>query len=166
MSAVPGGEPLSRFQLQSVFVQEADQLKGIVRRNYICDGGRLENTAEHSWHLALMVMTLAEHANQPIDIFKTIQMLLIHDLVEIDAGDTYCHDPVANQDKVEREEKAAGRIFGLLPEEQGLTYNQLWQEFEARETPESRFYAGRTAGGERHYRDSHCAVVAGSAGGS
>ena len=139
MSAVPGGEPLSRFQLQSLFVQEADQLKGIVRRNYICDGGRLENTAEHSWHLALMVMTLAEHANQPIDIFKTIQMLLIHDLVEIDAGDTYCHDPVANQDKVEREEKAAGRIFGLLPEEQGLTYYQLWQEFEARETPESRF---------------------------
>ena len=128
-----------RLKQQIDFLKEVDKLKNIVRRNYLCDGSRFENTAEHSWHLALMVMTLAEHANNEIDVLKTILMLLIHDLVEIDAGDTYCYDSTGNETKVEREKKAADRIFGLLPCDQRQFFHQLWQEFEERETPESQF---------------------------
>ena len=130
---------MTRFEQQISFIKEADKLKNIVRRNYICDGSRFENTAEHSWHLALMIMTLAEHTNNEVDIPKTIWMLLIHDLVEIDAGDTYCYDSAENETKAEREEKAADRIFSLLPPDQRRIYHQLWREFEARETPESKF---------------------------
>ena len=128
-----------RFEQQIDFLKEADKLKNIIRRNYLCDGNRFENTAEHSWHLALMVMTLAEHANNEIDILKTILMLLIHDLVEIDAGDTYCYDSTENETKAKREEEAANRIFSLLPLDQQQVYHQLWREFEERETPESQF---------------------------
>jgi putative hydrolase of HD superfamily len=128
-----------RFEQQINFLKEVDKLKNIIRRNYICDGNRFENTAEHSWHLALMVMTLAEHANNEIDILKTILMLLIHDLVEIDAGDTYCYDSTGNETKAKREEAAADRIFSLLPLDQRKVYHQLWREFEERETPESQF---------------------------
>ena len=128
-----------RFEQQINFLKEVDKLKNIIRRNYLCDGNRFENTAEHSWHLALMVMTLAEHANNEIDTLKTILMLLIHDLVEIDAGDTYCYDSTANETKAKREEEAANRIFSLLPLDQQQVYHQLWREFEERETPESQF---------------------------
>ena len=128
-----------RLKQQITFIKEVDKLKNIVRRNYICDGSRFENTAEHSWHLALMVMTLAEHTNNEIDMLKTIRMLLIHDLVEIDAGDTYCYDSTSSETKTEREEKAADRIFSLLPLDQRHVYHQLWREFEERETPESQF---------------------------
>jgi len=128
-----------RFEQQIDFLKEVDKLKNIIRRNYLCDGNRFENTAEHSWHLALMVMTLAEHANNEIDTLKTILMLLIHDLVEIDAGDTYCYDSTANETKAKREEEAANRIFSLLPLDQQQVYHQLWREFEERETPESQF---------------------------
>ncbi len=121
------------------FISEIDRLKEIDRRNSLCSGSRLENTAEHSWHLAMMAITLVEYANKPIDLAKTVQMLLVHDLVEIDAGDTYCHDISANQDKAEREAKAADRIFNLLPAEQGEIYYHLWMEFETRETPEAQF---------------------------
>ena len=128
-----------RFEQQINFLKEVDKLKNIIRRNYLCDGNRFENTAEHCWHLALMVMTLAEHANNEIDTLKTILMLLIHDLVEIDAGDTYCYDSTANETKAKREEEAANRIFSLLPLDQQQVYHQLWREFEERETPESQF---------------------------
>ena len=128
-----------RFEQQIDFLKEVDKLKNIIRRNYLCDGNRFENTAEHSWHLALMVMTLAEHANNEIDTLKTILMLLIHDLVEIDAGDTYCYDSTGNETKAKREEAAADRIFSLLPLDQQKVYHQLWREFEERETPESQF---------------------------
>ena len=128
-----------RFEQQIDFLKEVDKLKNIIRRNYLCDGNRFENTAEHCWHLALMVMTLAEHANNEIDTLKTILMLLIHDLVEIDAGDTYCYDSTGNETKAKREEAAADRIFSLLPLDQQKVYHQLWREFEERETPESQF---------------------------
>ncbi|MEC8841654.1 MAG: HD domain-containing protein [Candidatus Poribacteria bacterium] len=128
-----------RFEQQIDFLKEVDKLKNIIRRNYLCDGNRFENTAEHSWHLALMVMTLAEHTNNEIDILKTILMLLIHDLVEIDAGDTYCYDSTGNETKAKREEEAANRIFSLLPLDQQQVYHQFWREFEERETPESQF---------------------------
>ena len=130
---------MSRLQQHLDFVSEIDRLKEINRRNSLCSGSRLENTAEHSWHLAMMAVTLIEYANKPIDLAKTVQMLLVHDLVEIDAGDTYCHDISANQDKAEREAKAADRIFNLLPAEQGEIYYHLWMEFETRETPEAQF---------------------------
>ena len=130
---------MSRLQQHLDFVSEIDRLKEIDRRNSLCSGSRLENTAEHSWHLAMMAITLVEYANKPIDLAKTVQMLLVHDLVEIDAGDTYCHDISANQDKAEREAKAADRIFNLLPAEQGEIYYHLWMEFETRETPEAQF---------------------------
>jgi len=130
---------MTRFEQQISFIKEADKLKNIVRRNYIFDGSRFENTAEHSWHLALMIMTLAEHTNNEVDIPKTIWMLLIHDLVEIDAGDTYCYDSTENETKAKREEEAANRIFSLLPLDQQQVYHQLWREFEERETPESQF---------------------------
>jgi len=132
-------DQLFRLKQQIDFISEIDQLKEIIRQNSLCSGNRLENTAEHSWHLALMAVTLVEYANESIDLARTIQMLLVHDLVEIDAGDTYCHDAFANQDKAEREAKAADRIFGLLPAEQGQDYYTLWKEFEDRETPEAQF---------------------------
>lgn len=128
-----------RLKQQLSFIKEISKLKSIIRRSYLCDDSRFENTAEHSWHLALMVMTLSEHSNQAINVSKTIQMVLIHDLVEIDAGDTFCYDPADNATKADREEQAADRIFGLLPSDQKQIYRQLWEEFEAKKTPESLF---------------------------
>ncbi|HEX5324571.1 MAG TPA: HD domain-containing protein, partial [Capsulimonadaceae bacterium] len=130
-----------RLSQQIAFIIETDKLKDILRRTYIMSGDRLENSAEHSWQLALMATLLAEHSNEPIDVAHVVKMVLVHDLVEIDAGDTYCYDVVAEQDKVEREERAADRIFGLLPADQGKQIRLLWEEFEARETPEARFAA-------------------------
>lgn len=130
---------MKRLKQQLSFIKEIGKLKSIIRRSYLCDDSRFENTAEHSWHLALMVIALSEHSNQEIDVPKTIQMILIHDLVEIDAGDTFCYDSAGNATKADREEKAADRIFGLLPSDQEQICRQLWEEFEAKETPESLF---------------------------
>jgi len=126
---------------QIQFLLEADKLKEIERRSYLVSGNRKENSAEHSWHLALMSMVLSEYANESIDRFKVLRMLIVHDLVEIDAGDTFCYDTKGNSSKAAREEKAAERIFGILPDHQGKEFRELWEEFEARQTPEARFAA-------------------------
>lgn len=118
---------------------EADRQKEIIRQTYLADGSRKETDAEHAWHLALMCMVLSEYANEPIDVARTVMMLLVHDLVEIDAGDTYAYDREGNATKRQREEKAAERIYGLLPKEQGDSLRALWEEFEAMETPEAKF---------------------------
>mgnify|MGYP004601056929 FL=1 len=127
------------FEKQISFILELDKIKHITRQTYLCDGSRKENDAEHSWHLALMCFVLADYANEPIDVLKTMKMVLLHDVIEIDAGDTYAYDTEGNKTKRERELKAADRIFGLLPEGQAQEYRGLWDEFEAMETPESKF---------------------------
>lgn len=121
------------------FALEMDKEKGIGRQTYILNALRKENDAEHGWHLALMTMLLAEYANERIDIARTVEMVVIHDVVEIDAGDTYAYDDAGNATKAEREQKAAERIFGLLPEEQGKYFMDLWLEFETTITPEAKF---------------------------
>ncbi|MBV9867030.1 MAG: HD domain-containing protein [Abitibacteriaceae bacterium] len=138
MESTPASERLAQ---QIAFILEIDKLKGVLRRTYLLNGTRHENSAEHSWHLALMAMLLAEHANESVDVSHVIKMVLVHDLVEIDAGDTYCYDAIGTLDQAEREAQAAERLFGLLPAEQGLELHKLWIEFEDRATPEARFAA-------------------------
>ena len=128
-----------RLEKQFDFFREIDKEKFIGRQTYLTDGERKENDAEHAWHMGIMTVLLAEYANEKIDVLKTVMMLLIHDLVEIDAGDTYAYDEEGKKTQREREEKAAKRIFGLLPEEQGGKLMALWEEFEAYETPEANF---------------------------
>ncbi|HIV40048.1 MAG TPA: HD domain-containing protein [Candidatus Blautia stercorigallinarum] len=128
-----------RLKKQMDFLLEADKLKFITRQTYLSDGKRKENDGEHSWHLALMAVLLSEYSNEKVDLVKVITMVLIHDIVEIDAGDTYAYDAVGNQSKREREVKAADRIFNILPEDQAKKFRQLWEEFEAYETPEAKF---------------------------
>ncbi len=111
----------------------------MLRRSYLIDGSRRENSAEHSWHLALLALTLAEHANEPVDVARVVQMVLLHDIVEIDAGDTFLYDQQGNSSKAEREQQAAARILGLLPAAQRDEFVALWREFEERQTAESRF---------------------------
>ena len=130
-----------RFKKQIQFILEIDKVKQVFRQTYLLDKKRKENDAEHSWHFALVVILLAEYANEKIDILKTVKMALIHDLVEIDAGDTIVYDVEARKAKEAVEEKAAERIFGLLPDDQGREMLDLWKEFEVRETPEARFAA-------------------------
>ena len=130
---------MERLEKQMEFILEVDKVKKIVRQTYLSDASRKENDAEHSWHLALMAVLLKEYSNEEVDLAKVIPMVLIHDLVEIDAGDTYAYDAEANKTKDEREHKAAERIYGLLPEDQGKMLMDLWLEFEAYETPEARF---------------------------
>lgn len=130
-----------RFQKQLDFLLEIDRLKQVMRQSYICRGLRKENSSEHSWHLAVMALVLAEHAGQAVDSCKVVKMALVHDLVEIDAGDTFCYDDAGNADKAQREQAAARRIFSLLPPDQGAELRGLWEEFEARATPEARFAA-------------------------
>lgn len=146
----------NRLRSQLEFLLECDKMKSIYRQTYIIadesrgdsmrdfEGEsekyrRRENDAEHSFHLALFVMILAEHAKDPIDVLRTMKMVLVHDIVEIDAGDTYCYDKEGYKDKAERETRAAERLFGLLPDDQRDEYRRLWEEFEQAETPESRF---------------------------
>ena len=128
-----------RIRKQLAFALEIDKEKNILRQTHLSGHGRRENDAEHAWHMAIMTVLLAEYANEKIDVLKTVMMLLIHDLVEIDAGDTYAYDEEGKKTQREREEKAAKRIFGLLPEEQGGKLMALWEEFEAYETPEANF---------------------------
>lgn len=130
---------MERLQQQFDFLREIDKEKEIMRQNYLASGRRKEGDAEHAWHLAIMALLLSEHANEEIDVLRTMSMVLIHDLVEIDAGDTYAYDEAAKTTQRERELAAAERIFGLLPEDQGRKLRALWDEFEARETPEAKF---------------------------
>lgn len=129
-----------RLLQQMEFIIEADKLKNIFRQSYISDESRRENDAEHSWHLALMAITLFEHANDPeLDLLKILRMVIIHDIVEIDAGDTYIYDEVGKLDQELREQQAADRLFGILPDDQAKAFRALWDEFEAGESPEARF---------------------------
>ena len=130
---------MERLQKQMEFIQEVDKLKKIGRQSYLTDSSRKENDAEHSWHLALMSLLLSEYAPKEVDVLRVISMVLIHDLVEIDAGDTYAYDTEGNKTKRAREEQAADRIFNILPEEQAKKIRDLWEEFEANETPEANF---------------------------
>jgi putative hydrolase of HD superfamily len=131
--------PNDRFERQIRFILEIDRLKTIVRRTYLLHVDRAENTAEHSWHLAMMAILLSEYANEPVDVARVVKMVLIHDIVEIEAGDTYFYDAAAELDKEVRERAAADLLFGILPTDQGEELRQLWDEFEAADTPEARF---------------------------
>ncbi len=132
--------PMSeRLKQQMAFLVEIDKMKGILRRTRVLDGSRYENDAEHSWHFAMMALVLAEYATEPIDLFRVVKMALVHDIVEIDAGDTFAYDDQARQTQYERERKAAERIFALLPPDQAAEFRSLWEEFVAQQTPEARF---------------------------
>ena len=128
-----------RLQSQLAFVLELEKLKNVYRQTLVLHEDRQENDAEHSFHLALMAAVLAEHASEPVDVLHVMKMVLIHDAVEVDAGDTYAYDTAGNATKRERELKAADRIFALLPDDQAAEYRALWDEFEARETAEAKF---------------------------
>lgn len=128
-----------RLRKQFAFFEEIDKEKEIFRQTYLSDASRKENDAEHAWHMAIMTVLLSEYANEKIDVLKTVTMLLIHDIVEIDAGDTYAYDPEGKKTQEEREKKAAERIFHLLPEDQAQKMHALWEEFEAQETAEAKF---------------------------
>lgn len=128
-----------RLAEQLAFVVEAHRLTGVERRTRVAGGTRLENTAEHSWHLALVCLVLGEYAPAGVDLGRVLRMLIVHDVVEIDAGDTYIYDAAGQAGKLDRERVAAARIFGLLPADQCEELVQLWEEFEARQTPDARF---------------------------
>ena len=129
-----------RFRSQIEFILEIDKLKNILRRTTLLDRSRQENSAEHSWHIALILLVLSEYADEDnLDLFKVIKLLLAHDLVEIDADDTYCYDEIGGRDQKLRETKAADRIFNILPPDQTAAFRALWDEYEDKDTPESKF---------------------------
>lgn len=128
-----------RIEKQFEFLKEIDKEKNIFRQTYLADGMRKENDAEHAWHMALFVMVLSEYANEDIDVLKTMKIVLIHDLIEIYAGDTYAYDSKGNESKRGRELAAADRLFNILPEDQAEEFRALWDEFEENITPEARF---------------------------
>ncbi|MGI3092685.1 phosphohydrolase [Vibrio sp. T9] len=131
---------MERLEKQLALVIELDKLKSILRRTRVKSAeGRLENSGEHSWHVALMAILMEEHANAPVDICRVMKMLLIHDVVEIDAGDTFVYDTVASQEQVEKEIRAAERLFGMLPTDQGQELLALWQEFEAAQSDDAKY---------------------------
>lgn len=128
-----------RLSQQIQFILEIDKLKQVLRQTLLTDGSRQENSAEHSWHLAIMAIALSEYAATPINLNRAIYMVLLHDLVEIDAGDTFCYDAQSNQNKAKRETEAADRLFGLLPADQAQDFRALWEEFEAGTSPDAQF---------------------------
>ncbi|MEX3073402.1 HD domain-containing protein [Vibrio alginolyticus] len=131
---------MDRLEKQLKLLIELDQLKNVLRRTRVKSaGGRLENSGEHSWHVALMAVLMEEHANAPVDICRVMKMLLIHDVVEIDAGDTFVYDTAAAKEQAEKEVKAAERLFGMLPSEQGDELLALWHEFEAAQTDDAKY---------------------------
>ena len=144
-NSLPGAHPADaspaddRLLGQLRFLVEIDRLKTVRRRTLLTDRSRRENSAEHSWHIALMAILLSEYAAPGLDIARVVSMLLVHDLVEIDAGDTFAYDVDGNATREAREHEAAGRLFGLLPADQGRMLRQLWEEFEASGTPEACF---------------------------
>lgn len=133
-----GAAKMTRLEQQIQFITEIDKVKNIYRQSYLADGQRKENDAEHSWHITLMAVLLQEYV-PGTDLTKVMIMVLIHDLVEIDAGDTYAYDSAGAETKRAREEKAAERIFGFLPEDQGKYFRSLWEEFEEYQTPDAKF---------------------------
>jgi putative hydrolase of HD superfamily len=130
---------LNRLNQQIRFILEVDKLKTVLRQNYIIAGNRHENTAEHCWHLALMAMLLIEYANSEISLDHVLELLLIHDLVEVYAGDTYCYDDIEIRGQTERETQAARELFNLLPKDQSIRLHALWEEFEQRRSSEASF---------------------------
>lgn len=130
---------MERLLQQIEFIRKIDALKDVIRRSYILSGHRRENSAEHSWHVSLASLLLAEHANEEIDTVKVAKMLLIHDIIEVIAGDTYIYDDAACDGQDEREIEAANEIFGLLPDDQTVEFRTLWDEFEAVETKDAKF---------------------------
>ncbi len=128
-----------RLDQQFDFIREIDQEKTIGRQTYISDASRKENDAEHAWHAAVMTILLSEYANENINVLKTVSMILLHDVVEIDAGDTYAYDEIGKKTQRQREERAAERIYGLLPNDQRQKLLALWEEFEEAKTPEAKF---------------------------
>lgn len=131
-----------RLTQQLAFLNEIEKLKIVYRRNRTIDRARFENSAEHSWHVALMALVLAEHAHTPdLDLFKVVKMLLLHDLVEIYAGDTWLYDVAATNTQAAREQMSASTLYALLPATQANEFSALWQEFTARSTPEAKFAA-------------------------
>lgn len=130
---------LANLERQLSFLREIDELKSVVRMTPLINQSRRENSAEHSWHLAMYALVLAEHAAAPVDVVRVVKMLLIHDIVEIDAGDVPFHDPQARAGQAELEQQAAERIFSLLPESQAAEYRSLWSEFEAAQSDDARF---------------------------
>jgi putative hydrolase of HD superfamily len=135
-----GVAPTKRWTQQLAFLAELDKLKEVMRRNRLANGTRYENTAEHSWHLGVMAMVLREYApSGDVDPWKAMAMALFHDVVEIDAGDTFCYDVAGHEDKAEREQAAATRLFGLLPQDQTTEFHALWEEFEAGRTGTAQY---------------------------
>ena len=162
----------ARFDRQIAFLKDIDRLKSVERRTALIDRSRLENSAEHSWHLAMMALVLAEHAPPGTDTLHATRLLIVHDLVEIDAGDTFAFDTAGQRDKAAREDAAADRLFALLPGDQETELRALWNEFEACQTPESRFanaldrfsgllqnWAGQDGGTWRKHRVGRGAVL-------
>ena len=130
---------MTRLEQQLSFIIEIDKVKNIFRQTYLSDKNRKENDAEHSWHIALMAILLKEYAEESVDVLKVMTMVLVHDLVEIDAGDTYAYDEAGHETKRQRELAAADRIFGMLPDDQGKYLRALWDEFEAYETADAKY---------------------------
>ncbi|HCE2592567.1 TPA: HD domain-containing protein [Vibrio parahaemolyticus] len=131
---------MDRLKKQLALLIELDKLKSVLRRTRVKSAeGRLENSGEHSWHVALMAVLMEEHANAPVDICRVMKMLLIHDVVEIDAGDTFVYDTAASKEQAEKEIKAAERLFGMLPTDQGQELLALWQEFEAAQSDDAKY---------------------------
>ncbi len=130
---------IERFEKQLAFIREIDKEKMIKRQSYLTDCETHEDDAQHAWHMAIMTLLLKEYANEDIDVLKTVTMLLVHDLVEVYAGDTYAYDEEGKKTQAEREAKAADKLYGLLPEDQGEYLKNLWYEFEEQKTPEAKF---------------------------
>ncbi|MCR5067835.1 MAG: HD domain-containing protein [Erysipelotrichaceae bacterium] len=131
----------ARLDSQLLFTAEIDRMTEVLRRTLLINGSRRENDAEHSWHIAVMAMLFAEYAREPVDVGRAVQMCVVHDLVEIEADDTFAYNVQGNLDKAERERKAADRLFGRLPEDQGKMIRDLWEEFDAMETADARYAA-------------------------
>ena len=134
---IPSGN--SRLDAQLRFTAEIDKMTSIYRKTLLIDRSRAENDAEHSWHIAVMALLFEEYALQKVDLLHAMEILIVHDLVEIYAGDTFAYDTEGNKTKTAREEAAAGKLFSILPEEQARKIRSLWEEFEARSTPEARY---------------------------
>lgn len=131
----------TRLRQQIEFIVEIDRLKAVIRRSYLVGADRRENSAEHSWHLAMLALLLSEHASEDVDVLRVLKMVLIHDIVEVDAGDSFVYDGEQMNDKEERERAAADRLFGILPADQEQELRALWEEFELRQSPDARFAA-------------------------
>lgn len=130
-----------RLDQQLKFTAEIDKMTSILRRTMLIDGSRRENDAEHSWHIAVMALLFSEYTIEPVDVSRAVKMCVVHDLIEIYAGDTFAYDVKGNQDKAQREQAAADKLFAMLPSEQGNEIRSLWEEFDAMQTPDAKYAA-------------------------